>query len=393
MLRLSRFTLSLLALPLAWSANAQTPAASSAVAASTPAALPPELQAQLDALRSGIWVPGATLRGSFGWRDNLLLSPFAPIARAFGRAELEAILLRPMRQRWEFLGFLNGDVLRYFSPPPETGGEQQWSLHTEGRWQPVDRLRLSLKATGYLRDMVIDLSETETSRVVAPTRVRGGYVTAVTRVALGKSFSFEPSVQLKRTDYRDYPGDYDEVKIGGRIEWRRTELLGLSAAWFESQRDYRQRTQYSASGRALPTTRLGFRVRDAELRARSAWKAAGNWSVTATTGRVENRDEGSGYFNYDQKRGRLEIVWRRAEWRLEVDGETKHMVYLVQTAGAGIAPPARFTDDHEVTMRVERELGPQWTIFVEHHWERSRSNLMEFSYRANTALAGVQRSF
>jgi hypothetical protein len=170
-------------------------------------------------------------------------------------------------------------------------------------------------------------------------------------------------------------------------------LLALSAGWFESHRDYKQRTQYSASGRALPGTQLSFRSRDAELKARTAWKLAGDWSVTVTGGRTENRDEGSGYFNYDQKRGRLEIGWRRAAWRVGVDGEIKHMVYLVQTAGSGIAPPARFTDDHEATARVERELNTRWTIFLEHHWERSRSNLTEFSYRANTAIGGVQRSF
>jgi hypothetical protein len=400
MLRFSRFILSALSLALILTsrAGAQPSASSAAPAAATSSSppstqLPPDLQAELDALQRGVWVPSATLRGSLGWRDNVLLSPFAPIERAFGRAELEAILLRPMRHRWEFLSFLNGDVLRYFSPPPETGGEQQWSLHSEARWQPLDPLRFSLKATGYLRDMVIDLSETEATRVVAPTRVRGAYATAVTRVALPGGFSVEPLVQVKRTDYRDYPGDYDEVRAGGRLEWRRTNLLALSAAWFESDRDYSQRPQYSASGRALAGTRLSFRVRDAELKARSAWNAGGDWTAAATIGRVENRDDASGYFNYDQKRARLELGWHRAAWRVGLDGETKHMVYLVQTVGAGIAPAARVSDDHEGTLRVERELDARWTLFFEHHWERSRSNLTEFNYRANTALAGVQRSF
>src|SRR5204862_540405 len=137
-------------------------------------------------------------------------------------------------------------------------------------------------------------------------------------------------------------------------------------------RDYRQRPQYSASGRVLPGTRLSFRIRSAELRARSAWKAGGDWSATATAGRIENRDESSGYFNYDQKRGRLEIDWHRAAWRIALDGEAKHMAYLVQTVGTGIAPPVRIADDHEATLRVERELDSRWTVFVEHHWERKK---------------------
>jgi hypothetical protein len=371
-------------------APANSPAPNTGAA---PTALPPDLQAELDALQIGAWHPSLEARGSVGWRDNVLLSPFAPLARAFGRAELDAMLLRPMRNRWEFVSFLSGDVLRYFSPPPETGGEQQWSLHTEGRWQPVDAARLSLKAAGYLRDMVLDLSETEAQRVVAPTRVRGGYVGAAVRFTLPAGFRLEPAVQVKRSDYRAYAGDYSEQRGGARLEWRRTDALALSAAWFESQRDYSQRTEYSASGRALAGTRLGFRQRDAELKARTAWKGGGEWSVAVTAGQLENRDGASGYFDYDQKRGRLEVGWNRAAWRVMLDGDVKRMTYRGQTVGAGLAPPARLAEDFETTLRVERELSPRWTLFSDYHWERSRSNELEFSYRANTVLAGIQRSF
>jgi hypothetical protein len=357
------------------------------------ASLPPELQAELDALERANWSPSATLRASLGWRDNILLSPFAPIERPFARAELEAILVRPMRNRWEFISFLNADVLRYFSPPRDTGGEQQYALHTEGRWQPIEPLRLSLKATGYQRDMVIDLSETEATRVVAPTRVRGGYVTATTRVALPAGFTFEPLAQVKRTDYRVYPGDYDETRAGGRLEWRRSNALALSAAWFDERRRYAQRTEFTAGGRVLPGTHLRFHQREGEAKVRTGFSAGGEWTLALTAGRLENRDEASGYFDYDQKRARFELGWHRAAWRTTLDAEAKRMDYLVQTVGTGIAPPPRITDDYDATLRVERELSARWTVFAEDHWERSRSNETGFSYRANTVLAGVQRSF
>lgn len=374
--------------------NAGGPASRPPVpAAAADAALPADLQAELAALQQIAWHPSTEARASVGWRDNVLLSPFAPIARGFGRGEIDVVLLRPMRDRWEFVSFFNGDVLRYFSPPPESAGEQQWSLHTEGRWQPVSAARFSLKATGYLRDMVIDLSETEARRVVAPTQVRGGYVGGAVRFTLPAGFRFEPAVQLKRNDYRAYAGDYGEVRSGGRLEWRRGEAWMVSAGWFESRRRYSQRTDYTAGGRPLPGTLLRFRQHDGELKARAAWGEGGAWTATATVGRLANRDEASGYFNYDQRRARLELAWQRAGWRATLDGEAKAMTYLVQTVGAGLAPPARVADDFETTLRLEREINPRWTFFAEHRWERSRSNELEFSYRANTALAGVQRSF
>jgi hypothetical protein len=370
-----------------------TPPASGAVGAPPAASsLPPELQAELDALARSRWHPSMAARASLGWRDNVLLSPFAPIARAFARGEVEAILMRPMLNRWELISFLNGDVLRYFSPPVETGGEQQWSLHTEGRWQAWNRARVSLKGAAYLNDMVIDLSETEAIRVVAPTRVRGGYAVAATRINWGR-LQFEPSVQLKRTDYRDYSGDFDDVRSGGRVEWRQSEALAISVGWFESRRSYDQRVQYTAGGRALPGTRLRFQQRSGELKLRTGWNRAGEWTVAATAGQLENRDRASGYFDYDQKRARLELGWSRGSWRVNLDAEARRMDYLMQTVGAGIAPPPRISDDHEIILRSERDLDERWTLFGEHRWERSRSNELEFRYRANTVLAGVQRHF
>jgi hypothetical protein len=241
--------------------------------------------------------------------------------------------------------------------------------------------------------MVIDLSETEATRVVAPTRVRGGYLTGGTRVTLPAGFRFEPSVQLKRTDYRDYAGDYDEVRSGGRLEWRRSAALVLSAAWFEARRSYDERGEYTAGGRALAGTHLRFRQRDAEVKARTAWTAGGDWSLATTVGKLENRDRASGYFDYDQKRARLEIGWQRAAWHATLDADAKRVDYRVQTVGTGIAPPPRITDDYETTLRVEREVDSRWTVFAEHRWERSRSNEFEFRYRANTVLAGVQCGF
>ena len=361
--------------------------------ASTASGVPVDLQAELDALLRGAWHPTLSARSELGWRDNILLSPFAPIGRTFGRGEVDAMLLRPMHDHWEFVSFLNGDVLRYFSPIAETAGEQQWSLHTEGRWQPVEPVRFALKATGYLRDMVIDLSETEARRIVAPTRVRGGYVGSAVRLNLPAGFRFEPSVQFKRTDYRTYAGDYNETRAGGRLEWRRGNVLTVSAGWFDVRRPYTQRTEYSASGRALAGTHLRFRQREGDLKIRTDWQAAGDWSLTATVGRLENRDEASGYFDYDQRRGRFELSWQRDPWHVALDAEAKRLEYRGQTVGAGIDPPARIADDFEVSLRLERQLNPRWQIFAEHRWERSRSNEIGFSYRANTVLAGVQRTF
>jgi hypothetical protein len=366
---------------------AQTTPAATVAAAGSPEAIAAALAA------SPLWQHTETVRASIGWRDNILLSPFAPLSRPFGRGEIEAFVWCPARHGWEFLSFLDGDVVRYFSPPRETGGDQQWSAHVEERWAPAHWVRFTAKATGYLADTVLDLSESENTRIIAPTRVHGGFADGLVRLTLPGGFVFEPALQVKRTQYRVYPDDSDEVKSGGRLEWRRTDALALSAAWFEHRRNYSSRTQYTAGGRELAGTHLRFIQHEGEFKASTTWQLGGKWTAAATVGRLENRDNGSGYFDYNQKRARLDLDWRRKTWRVHVEGDAKRMDYRIQTVGTGITPPPRIADSFEVNTRIERELSDAWTVFAEHDWQRSRSNEIEFDYRANTVLAGVQRSF
>lgn len=355
--------------------------------------LPPELQAELDALQRQSWQTAGTLRGSVGWRDNVLLSPFAPIRRPFVRAEVEAIALRPRQAVWEIASFLNGDILRYVPAPAETSGEEQWAAHGEARWQRFAATRAALQATGYQHRQVLDLSETEAQRFVAPTTVRGANVGVTVTADLPFGLSLRPMLHLRRNDYREYPGDYDARRGGAQLEWHRNESFSIRAGWFETRRDYDERFRYTAGGRPLPGTRLKFHQRDADLRLRWTGGREHRVSASATVGRFENRDGASGYFDYDQERVRLELDWSRAAWRVAFDGTAKRLEFLGQTVGAGIAPPSRVADDYDVSLRLERQLESLWTAFLEHRWERSRSNEADFNYRANTALLGVQREF
>lgn len=359
----------------------------------TPAEVDAELEAELAKLIASPWQRTLTLRAAMGYRDNLLLSPFAPISRTLAQAEIEGFAWRLPVHNWEFVAFLNGDVMRYLSPPPETRGEQQWFGHGELRWLPSPAWRLTLSGQAYYQDMVMDLSDTAATREVVATRMHGALVTVAGRVNFPAGFAFTPSVQVHRSTYREFPGDYDEVKGGGQLEWKSGQGLVISAAWFERARQYDERTQYTAGGRELVGTHLRFRQHEGELRAAETWTGYGHWTATAVLSGVENRDGASGFFDYREKRGRLEIAWERGPWRLTAGGDAKRRDYLVQTAGIGIAPPPRVADEYEVSGRVEWQARKDWSLFAEHRWERSRSNESDFNYRANTSILGVQRVY
>ena len=337
------------------------------------------------------WSYTATVRAAVGWRDNVLLSPFQPLARAYSRGECETFS-HWAHQDWEAYALLNGEVLRYFSPPPETGGEQLWFGHAEWRWRRWPAAQLSLKADAFLQDAVVDLSETETVRTVAPVRALGGFTTAALRCPLPGGFTVTPLGQLRQTDYRSFAGDYAEVRWGAQLKWQRPGLE-LQASAYEHRRRYDDRPQVSAGGRSLAGTHLRFWQRVGELKATTSWTAAGEWSLAVLAGRTENRDRASGFFDTDQRRWEAEIEWRPGAWQVTLAGERRRYVYLHQTVGTGTQPPSRAADYDEASLRVVRTLTPAWGVFGHYRWERCQSNEPGFSYRSNNVLAGVQRTF
>jgi hypothetical protein len=347
------------------------------------------------------WDVTTTLRASAGWRENVTVSSIQRIDRAFWRGEAEAFVLRPVGTKWEFLSFLDGDVLRYLSPPPGVAGEQQWVEHLEGRWQPGPWLRVALKGVGFLQDTFLDPSQTEGSQL-PPLRVRlqGAYSTLTPRILLPWGFALEPSVQVKRITYRGYNGDYDEIRPGLLVEWKRSDKLVLSAAWYDHTRHYSHLLASTAGGRLLANHLLIVHEREGELKAKTTFDAGGRWTITASADRLEHRDRAFGNLDYNQDRAQMEVAWERAGWRATVNGDARRLDYLVQQVGTGIVRPHRIADIYEASARLERDLGPKWTLFAEHRWERNRSNLdltddlgYRFSYWTATSLIGIQRAF
>lgn len=312
------------------------------------------------------------------------------------------LLIRPLGEHWQFFSVWSGDVLRYVNPPPSVSGEQQWLGHVETRWNPGARLRLTARAVGFLQDAFVDpsLSEGLQLRPVW-VRLNGGYGALTARVSLPGSLTVEPTVQLRRVEYvRGYPGHYDEVRAGGRIEWKHSDALSISAAVFEAKRDYDELLQSTAGNRPLSGWLLWLRQRDAELRVTTGFIAAGEWSVTALVGRVQNRDEAFGFLDYDQDRARLQVRWARSRWSVSMTGDARRTDYRVQRVGSGRADlrPFRLTDGYDLHGRVERELDGKWTVFVDQRWERSRSNIVEagerpFDYEASMVALGLERTF
>lgn len=357
------------------------------------AQLPPDVAAEIQALVAPSWRPSLTLRVAAGYRDNVLLSRFEPVGRPFLEGELELFLARPVGATWEVVGFLNGEGLRYLSPPKETGGEQAWFAMTGVRWKPVAWLTPRADVQGYWQDEVLDLSDTEAERVVARTRVGGAIGVVGLRFDLPGRVKIEPLVQVQRSAVRDYPGDYDEVKTGGRAEWSPGAGFTLSTAAWAWQRSYAERPNYTAGGRPRAGTHLRFHQREWEAGVARTWRTQATWTAAVKGGEFQNRDGAGGFFDYRERKVRAEGEVEGKRWRWHLEGAARRQRYDVQTVGMGLEPPARIQDVFEFGARAEWKWSETWTVFIAENWERCRSNEDEFNYRTNTVLAGVEREF
>lgn len=340
------------------------------------------------------WYRGGTLRLLAGHTDNVQLSPLESRGRGFMQGEVEAYAIHPARERWELRAIVSGELRRYVDPLPETKGEQRWLGRAEAAFAPARWLRLAAAGDAFYQDQVYDLSPDAGRRFVARMRVRGAIGTFQPRLTLGRRWEIEPMVQLRETNYLDFAEDFSETRGGVRVRWKRDERFQVSAAVHEHRREYRDRVNYTAGGRALNGTKLHFEQVAAEGRASWMWATKrGRWSVSPAVFYTTNRDEAAGFFDYDHGRARCDVAWEGGRWRVDADVGTGRYRYLVQTVGMGIAPPARVRDDSAVNVAVEYALTERWRVIARGGWERSRSNEINATYAVTTVSSGVACNF
>ncbi len=353
-------------------------------ASSAPAADLAELLA-----RQTRWSGTISLEGGFGFKDNLLLSSTGPEESALARGGVETLWMRPPVGRWEQSVFLQVEGTRFFSGRTVDHEARAW-LQSETGWRWGKTATLSLPMTGYYFDQVFDVSDTDVERLIAEMKLSGAMVGPTLRWNLHPDWWFEAqgTGDRKRYDDRLYDARTGEGSV--RLGWRPDERFELRAAGARRWRNFDARLQYSAAGRPLANTRLKIDETDAELRAMTSWGRNLAWQATTRAGRLNYRDNGSGYFNYREHRLEQEIEWHDERWLVRVGGAARRVDFDVRTVGIGINPPARLKDEFELSGRLERKLGKAWTLVADYSWERIRSNDPISSYRVNEGLLGVR---
>ena len=365
-------------------------AASASSASGTASALPPELAAWLAAQPT--WSASATADLSYGYKDNLLLSHLDGERSAFARGSVSLLILRVPTGSFDASSYVQADGTRYFSGRTVDYDAKVWT-QTELAYRLGDTFKFSLPITGYYSDQVFDVSDTEIERLVAKLKVTGGMLSPAVRWNFGPRWWIEAQANGERKRYADETND---ARVGDgvvRLSWKPTQRIEARVIGSQRWWNFERRTQYTAAGRALAGTHLKTFEREGQARIEITWDQAARWQTYTRLSRIDYRDNGTGYFNYREKKAAQELRWKNECWLVRVEGIARRIDFGVRTVGFGINPPPRIKDEYSAELRVERMLDQRWTLLAGYAWERSRSNDVFASYRVNEGLLGLRWSW
>jgi hypothetical protein len=325
-----------------------------------------------------------------GHRSNVRLAAFASESSGFVRAAADAMAWRLPRDGVEWVAFFDGTCDRYFSATPRGASLAMASL--EWRWRPRDSLQLTTSGRYVFQDEFVDASTLESGLGSIQARVHGFALKPGVRWNVSEGWTLTGSIGAETYDYREPLSDFSSFapEIGV------TRSLGpagdVSLAVSVLTRDYREQEQAAEGGRPLSGTRLQVNQQRGELRHEIDGGASAEWSVESKVSFLQNRDNGSGWYDYDRSAAQVGFEWKAGPWTCSAETGWMRYTYLVQTAGFSIDPPPRRREVWSALLRVERTLGGNVSGFVEWSYEDNRSNDPFLAYEDNVVLAGVRWS-
>jgi hypothetical protein len=337
------------------------------------------------------WEFETTLKGSLGYRHNILLQPEPTESSGFWRTGLEMFLWRLPEGRTEFVLMADATDVRFFNAD-ETDGEQTAFVHGAFNYLTTDWSKLSLKGQVVYQDQVLDMSANEREPYIGQVQVFSYNLDPVWEVSLSRNLSMAVTGIARADRFRQGPDDFDD--LGGRIGLGyRFGLWGeLDLRYTALTRDYATRIQYTAGGRPLVGTRLSIDQQKGELRFRIGTGTDARWKLRTKLGWLQYRDNGSGYFDYDRSNIGLELSWSPGPWQFVLGGDFLRYDYLVQTVWVGQLESRR-KDDFYATLRMERPLTESLRWHLEGTWESSETNASYGTYDAGSVFSGVGWTF
>lgn len=334
-----------------------------------------------------VWDTSVRITSGLGFRENVLRSRIATESSAFALNSADATFIRLAESGRLLTLFLLGEDTRYFDAP-SINYEQLFSGSAQFTTPVGVRGEFGSYANYLYQHQILDVSETEAN--LRRVLVNGHGITARPhwKQTLGDGWA----AQLEGVVLRQfYEGELDDFWEGsGRLSVIRTfgHRSEFSAGYQLLHRNYDTRQQLDGSGLAIANTRLVYWQHEVSGQWRHHWDEAQQWRTTSKLGYLLNRDNGSGFFDYDRLLFNQQLRWRNAAWEIKTNARGGWYFYQWQRVG----PELRERSYISLDLRVERRLGKLWLAYAtaEHEWNLSNDPLDEYNGWMAGAGIGVE---
>ncbi len=337
------------------------------------------------------WEQVFSLRLGAGYNDNVTLAHSHPEQAPFICSGLDAVISRlPVDDNLLNLTVTAEDARFLGSVPVDNesvvlaSGEAR-KLFSTG-WQP------GLAAQWFYQDQVLDVSTTETNQQAL--LVRGQTVTG----RPGVRFEFAPhwwwtvEAPVTRQFFDEPLDDYWEAGTKASLGFTYGHKSDVTASYDIIHRGYDEDAALDAEGDPLDHQSKALWQHDVRLAWRHYWDEQRRWRTTAKVGFKANRDNASGYFDFNRYQAAGQVRYRTRTWTLTGEAAAYRYDYAVQTIG-GPGTPRRERTEVTAGVRCERQIAKAWQVFAEYDHERVMGNLAVEEYSVNKVQAGVNWTF
>lgn len=344
-----------------------------------------------DDFKIPLWNYSASLRGGLGYKDNVLLGHTNAQGSAFWTSSAELMAFRLPTQGWQFNFIADAADVRYFNLP-SVDSEQlalavaQLSKDFEHGWK-------STLGVNYLfQNQVFDTSTTYTNQtsvgLILGHTLTPRWVFRKTFDALWVEAEFSGTRQWLDAPLDSYWQFGPRATLG--YNWRRDSELAV--AYQYARLNYDQREQLTQSGAVITNSLLAFTAHLVELTLTRAWGEWQRWYALASVGFESSRDNGPGFYDYDNYRLSARARYRDEHWEVTAQARASHYEYATQTVTATDAARRRKTMIN-LSVRAERKLTEHLLAHATCSWDRALSNLDFDDYAASTVIGGLAWTF
>ena len=357
-------------------------------AALSPAVAGAEEEPKLDV---ALWDKSVSLRGAFGYKDNVLLSAVQEDGSAFWLSGIDVTLMRlSLADGPNLTFFLSGEDRRYFSAE-EIDKEQFLLTHFKLEQSFLDVWSASATVQYVYADQVYDASATEQILQTMPVKSHNMQLAPGIKRSLPWTSEVELKFTVERQLFNKPLDDYWEAgpqliytkKYGYRSE--------VTIGYTFDRRAYDERPELALDFEPVPDTSLEYMQHEFEIGVNHSWDQKRHWRSRARVLFEINDDSGTGYYDYKRYRLSKRFGYYRDAWEATVEGKILHYDYDLQPVFLGTG--TRSTWEYVLAAHVERTLWKTLNVFADIEHEISESNYAPEEYTVTTVMGVIDWEF